>query len=364
MKHFFISYSRVDSAFVIQLVRDLDKRGIHVWLDRLDIPPGANWDTEIEKALDQCKSLIVVLSAVSAKSENLKNEVGAALERGKQVVPIIVAKGAVVPLMINRLQREDFTGDYTQALDKLVHRLTGGSRSESLRAMSPEDIERAAREAAARLAAMPAAERESMSNVAQQANLKLLMSKLDKNGDGVLTPDELRGLHGDSVPDSLAPVSTQRRETPRNNKRALWIGIGAAAACLGLVVALGVQDDADEVSTSNLPPPVPAAMIDVPAPEEVPVPEQAVVDPALEAEALRRAAALEAAQQPVPEANPRAPEPARARARRRFQAVEAVLDTMPGPTAYEPPPPTHGDMPAEEPTEYPAPPTSYDEPQP
>ena len=119
MKHdLFISYSRVDSAFALRLVRDLAERGVETWFDQLDIPPGANWDNEIEKALDQAKIILVILSAVSAKSENVKNEIGAALERNKQVVPIVLAQGAV-PLMITRLQREDFTGDYDAALDAL-----------------------------------------------------------------------------------------------------------------------------------------------------------------------------------------------------------------------------------------------------
>jgi hypothetical protein len=151
MKHdLFISYSRVDSAFALRLVGDLKQRGVEAWLDQLDIPAGVNWDNEIEAALDHAQTVVVILSSVSSKSENVKNEIGAALERGKQIVPIVVAKGAV-PLIIQRLQREDFTGDYEAALAKLMRRLSGGSRTASLKAMSPEEVTRTASQAAARL---------------------------------------------------------------------------------------------------------------------------------------------------------------------------------------------------------------------
>lgn len=151
MKHdLFISYSRVDTAFALRLVGDLKARGVEAWFDQLDIPAGVNWDNEIEAALDHAQTVVVILSAVSAKSENVKNEIGAALERGKQIVPIVVAKGAV-PLIITRVQREDFTGDYDAALAKLMRRLSGGSRTASMRAISPEEVARTATQAAARL---------------------------------------------------------------------------------------------------------------------------------------------------------------------------------------------------------------------
>jgi hypothetical protein len=247
MKHeLFISYSRVDSAFALRLVGDLRRHGVEAWLDQLDIPPGASWDNEIEKALDHAKTVVVVLSGVSAKSENLKNEIGAALERGKQVVPIVLAKGAV-PLMINRLQREDFTGDYESALVKLLHRLAGGSRTGSLRAVSAEDVQRAVSEATARLALQDGAKTDAPeSSAARDKGLKTLLSEqfemLDKNGDGILTQDELRGLRTDSAPDSLAPSSrpAERPAPASSSGRGFWLGGAGALLCVGLGLAFAL----------------------------------------------------------------------------------------------------------------------------
>jgi hypothetical protein len=158
MQPLFISYSRVDSAFALKLVRDLKARGIGAWMDQLDIRPGANWDEEIELALGRANIIVVILSSHSASSENVKNEIGHALELKKQVVPIVAAKGAV-PLMITRLQREDFTGDYEAAFNKLVLRLGGAGRTETLAAISHEEVERISAASAERLAAERSAAR-------------------------------------------------------------------------------------------------------------------------------------------------------------------------------------------------------------
>jgi hypothetical protein len=276
MKHdFFISYSRMDSGFALQLVRDLRQRGLETWLDQLDIPPGVNWDSTIESALDQAKIVIVVLSAESAKSDNVKNEIGAALERGKQVVPVVLARGAV-PLMINRLQREDFTGEYRAALEKLVHRLSGGSRTESLRAISSEDVARLAKHASARLGAQALPQPDAPG--AKDALRSLISEQfftLDRNGDGILTADELASSHPPPVPDSLAPASAARLKSQAparvNRKLLVWGGplLALAAVLMANVSMRGTGEAAPQApppltsqgATSQLPPsPAPTAV--------------------------------------------------------------------------------------------------------
>ena len=42
--HVFICYAREDEAFVLQLGENLKGRGVPVWLDQWDIPPGSDWD--------------------------------------------------------------------------------------------------------------------------------------------------------------------------------------------------------------------------------------------------------------------------------------------------------------------------------
>jgi hypothetical protein len=50
--HTFISYSRADGEFALKLANDLRTNGVNIWLDQIDIPPGARWDRAVENALE------------------------------------------------------------------------------------------------------------------------------------------------------------------------------------------------------------------------------------------------------------------------------------------------------------------------
>jgi carbonic anhydrase len=54
MRYKFLSYAREDSAFVLRLAANLKVQGANVWMDQLDIPPGRQWDREVERALNEC----------------------------------------------------------------------------------------------------------------------------------------------------------------------------------------------------------------------------------------------------------------------------------------------------------------------
>ena len=71
--HTFISYSRADGEFALKLANDLRVAGVNIWLDQLDIPPGARWDRAVEDALETCGRLLIILSPTSAGSENVRD---------------------------------------------------------------------------------------------------------------------------------------------------------------------------------------------------------------------------------------------------------------------------------------------------
>ena len=66
----FFSYCREDSEFALKLAEDLKAAGANVWIDQLDIEPGAEWDSAVEEALTNAPSLLVILSPVSVASKN------------------------------------------------------------------------------------------------------------------------------------------------------------------------------------------------------------------------------------------------------------------------------------------------------
>jgi hypothetical protein len=149
----FISYSRADSEFALRLARDLKAAGAKVWLDQMDIVPGASWDNAVENALMAADCMLLILSPASAKSDNVRDEVSYALENGKTVIPVLYMD-CVIPLRLQRKQRIDFRADYGRGLSGLL---------EQLRVENPNQavVQKAVEDDAVRQAAWQAREAEA-----------------------------------------------------------------------------------------------------------------------------------------------------------------------------------------------------------
>lgn len=123
----FVSYSRRDEEFVIKFTQRLHAEGVNVWRDREDIPAGASWDDEIDKALQRCTHVLFVASTSSVKSDNVGDELSAALNYQKRIVPILL-EDCQLPFRIRRNQWVDFRGDFETAVAKLLKDLGKGTR--------------------------------------------------------------------------------------------------------------------------------------------------------------------------------------------------------------------------------------------
>jgi CRP-like cAMP-binding protein len=122
-KQVFISYSRQDQAFVFRLADDLATQGIDVWLDQRQIEVGTIWSAAIERALETCSAMIVVLSSSSVESPHVADEVHYYLDESKPIVPVLVDE-CRVPYRLRRIQHITFVDTpYQDALVRLVDRL-------------------------------------------------------------------------------------------------------------------------------------------------------------------------------------------------------------------------------------------------
>lgn len=73
-EYVFICYSHEDEDFVLKLATNLKSKGVHVWLDKWDIPHGANWPRTIEGALTNCASMLLILSPAAVASNEVQSE--------------------------------------------------------------------------------------------------------------------------------------------------------------------------------------------------------------------------------------------------------------------------------------------------
>jgi tetratricopeptide (TPR) repeat protein len=124
MARIFLSYARVDEVFALKLARALRASNIDLWIDRDDIRPGQNWDRAVEEALVACASVLLILSPDALKSEHVMDEVSYALNKSKQLTPILF-KACDLPPRLHRKQFIDFRGDFDSAFKRCYDHLSG-----------------------------------------------------------------------------------------------------------------------------------------------------------------------------------------------------------------------------------------------
>jgi adenylate cyclase len=83
-----ISYSSRDRDRILALAEQLRGEGVSVWIDQGGIDAASMWSTEIVKAIDGCKVLLLALSVAAAESANVVKEVSLALDRKKHILPV------------------------------------------------------------------------------------------------------------------------------------------------------------------------------------------------------------------------------------------------------------------------------------
>jgi hypothetical protein len=118
--HVFISYSHTDAAFAGKLTKGLEQAGYEVWLDSTDIQTGTRWDDEIVKGLNSSQIFLVLLSNKATASQNVKDEIGYALDHGKPILPILL-EPCDIPFRLRRVQYVDFTGlEFAEGIRKIL----------------------------------------------------------------------------------------------------------------------------------------------------------------------------------------------------------------------------------------------------
>jgi len=126
----FISYSRVNKEFASKLAKGLRAESYPVWFDLFDIPTGSRWDDEVERALRECAIFMIILTPASIASENVKDEIGYAIDHGKRILPVLL-ENCDVPLRLRRFQYVDFTKKSFEEGFENAKELLGGLISET-----------------------------------------------------------------------------------------------------------------------------------------------------------------------------------------------------------------------------------------
>ena len=83
----FISYSQPDRDCAFELVSRLEGQGIECWIAPRDIAPSADWAAEIMDAISAARAMILVFSANSNQSPQVRREVERAVHKQLSILP-------------------------------------------------------------------------------------------------------------------------------------------------------------------------------------------------------------------------------------------------------------------------------------
>ena len=95
MSDIFVSYSQTDRECAQELVEILEAQGLECWIAPRDISPSADWAAEIIDAISAARIMLLVFSASSNQSPQVRREVERAVHKGVTVLPFRIEN--VVP---------------------------------------------------------------------------------------------------------------------------------------------------------------------------------------------------------------------------------------------------------------------------
>jgi hypothetical protein len=118
----FISHDSSDGDFAELLKEKIEKVGITAWIDTERLKAGEDWRQEIDQAIKNAKSLIIVMSPEARKSEYVTYEWSFAYGVGIKIIPIMIKQTQLHP-RLESFQYLDFTNRRARPWNELIDSL-------------------------------------------------------------------------------------------------------------------------------------------------------------------------------------------------------------------------------------------------
>jgi TolB-like protein/Flp pilus assembly protein TadD len=119
----FLSYASRDAELAAHLCGLLERSAITVWMAPRDVPAGANYADAIVRAINACRTLLVILSAHSVGSAHVGKEIERASSKGRPIVAVRLDDIALTPALeyfLSESQWIDARLGLEAALPKLI----------------------------------------------------------------------------------------------------------------------------------------------------------------------------------------------------------------------------------------------------
>lgn len=118
-----ISYSHNDKQYADMIVSILERNNIACWIDYRDATPGVNYAGSIVKAIKNASFVVVVLSDSSIQSPQVLNEINAAVNNGKVIIPFKIDAAMLNDNMEYYLGKTHWLEAITPPIENHINRL-------------------------------------------------------------------------------------------------------------------------------------------------------------------------------------------------------------------------------------------------
>jgi WD40 repeat protein len=131
MTHVFISYSDLERETMEKIRNSLRRESLTVWTNKTDIQTGEDFQSAIDRGIEQTDNLVYLLSPDSVQSEYVRKELEYAVSLNKRIIPVLVREtpadeipkalqGVQYIDLTDNLKEEDYLLDESQLL-KILH---------------------------------------------------------------------------------------------------------------------------------------------------------------------------------------------------------------------------------------------------
>ena len=119
----FVSYASVDRERVLSLVRDVQGSGIPAWVDQADITGGVSYGPEITSGIKEATALVLMCSAASLASRNVRQEIQLAWRFERPILPVLLEAVTFPDELVYWLEGAQWIETYGASRDNWLDKL-------------------------------------------------------------------------------------------------------------------------------------------------------------------------------------------------------------------------------------------------
>jgi len=228
----FVSHVSEDRAAALQVVGELERRGVRCWIAPRNVRAGKPFDDEIGDAIDACRAMLLIFSERCNDSDYIRREVTVAGEANKVVIPFRIENAQPKRGLRVRLADLHWIDAFVareQAIDEaMLATVRGQAVEEVIRTLGPDE-KMSARP-------LPGGDRQppaAPAQAEQAAVEKTAAPVIRAAGLGpASTPSEARVTPGIGDQVHVPPLTPDQRDKKSGppSRRIVAIGGGAVAA--------------------------------------------------------------------------------------------------------------------------------------